>query len=227
MAALRIQGLGRFGFLLIALIAFLVTTPFAVDTAVAELRFRVLFMTVLLIGVYTMRRGQSMVIALVLSLASLVAGGLSNVAGLPRTYAYVASIMFMGYVGLVVLAQVLREKRVTTDTVLGGVCVYLLTAVGWALVYGLALEFDPQAILDGGELIHDKIEQGSSIVLYFSFVTLTGLGYGDITPNNDTARMLTGAEAVIGQLFIAVLIARLVGMHISTTRQQKRDEEPI
>lgn len=211
--------LGRFGVLLIALIFFLVTTPFAEHTPMGEMRFRIMFTLVLLVGVYTMSDRHGFWVALGLGLLSFVGSWIETFVELDRAlvWAYGASVVFLGYVALVVLAAVLRERRVTTDTVLGGICVYFLIGVAWTLLYAIVIVLQPEAILIGGEPIEDSLEEGASALLYFSFVTLTTLGYGDVAPHTDIARMLAAGEAVIGQLFIAVLIARLVGMHISTT----------
>jgi len=64
-------------------------------------------------------------------------------------------------------------------------------------------------------------DQHTATAIYFSFVTLTTLGYGDITPVSMPARMLTTAEALIGQLYLVILVARLVGLHISTEMKSR------
>ncbi|MEE2663016.1 MAG: potassium channel family protein [Myxococcota bacterium] len=211
--------LGRFGFLLIALVLFLATTPLAEHTSLAEGRFRVLFTVVLLIGVYTMSGRRSLIVAAVLALPAIVGNWIEVVAEVEGTapFVYALSALFLGYVAAVVLAAVLREQQVTTDTVLGGICVYFLIGIVWILLYALVIEFDPGAILINGKPVSYEIAKGSSTLIYFSFVTLTTLGYGDVAPHSDVARMLAAGEAVVGQLFIAVMIARLVGMHISIT----------
>ena len=162
-----------------------------------------------------------MVTAGVLALLSLAAGTAHTLdAGLVSTQAtYGLSTLFLFYVAFVVLDAVLRERHVTTDTVLGGICVYLLAGIGWALLYALVLAFEPGAMVAAGAPISYEIERGFSLLLYFSFVTLTTLGYGDVTPHSDVARMFAAGEAVFGQLFIAILIARLVGMRIASSNE--------
>ena len=213
------RALGRFGYLLIALVFFLATTPFAEHTSLAEERFRVLFTLVLLIGVYTMNGRRSMIVAAVLALPAIVGNWIEIVVEVAwaASFVYGLSALFLAYVAAVVLAAVLRERQVTTDTVLGGICVYFLIGIVWTLLYALVVELEPSAILINGEPVRYEISRGSSTLIYFSFVTLTTLGYGDVAPHCDAARMLAAGEAVVGQLFIAVMIARLVGMHISIT----------
>lgn len=97
-------------------------------------------------------------------------------------------------------------KKVDADTIKGGICVYLLLGITWMGIYRLVYEFDPYAF---------SVQFGATWeFMYFSFTTLTTLGYGDITPVSSFAMMLTNLEAMAGQLFLAIFVARLVGLHI-------------
>jgi len=127
-----------------------------------------------------------------------------------------AAVLFI-YTAWVLLREVLRSDRVTVDTLAGGVVVYLLIGVIWAFAYVLVALVDPAAL-------HYAAGSGLSGVggfddfhtyLYFSFTTLTTLGYGDVVPVNPATRSLAYLEAVFGQLYLALLIARLVGQHLS------------
>ena len=73
-----------------------------------------------------------------------------------------------------------------------------------------------------------RVGRGETTALYFSFATLTTLGYGDILPTSPISRMLASMEAITGQLYLAVLVARLVGMHLvySMDHEQARSGEP-
>ena len=130
----------------------------------------------------------------------------------------VTNIAFLGFTAAVVVVAVAREREVSADTVFGGLSVYLLLGVIWALLYGLLEALDPPALV-GAQLATPEgleglwIPGGFQRMIYFSFVTLTTLGYGDIRPASDVARMFATAEAITGQLFIAVFIARLIGAH--------------
>jgi voltage-gated potassium channel Kch len=116
-----------------------------------------------------------------------------------------------------VLAQVFRAGPITMHRVRGSVAAYLLFGLSWAAAYELALRVDPQAFrLAGGK--DPRLE-----LVYFSFVTLTTVGYGDITPQIPAARSLAIAEALVGQLFPAVLIARLVSMELADRMAAGRD----
>lgn len=122
--------------------------------------------------------------------------------------AALGAVALLTFAGLV-LAQVFRAGPITMHRVRGSVAAYLLFGMSWAAAYELALRLDPNAFrLTEG---HDpRLE-----LVYFSFVTLTTVGYGDITPLIPIARSLAMAEALVGQLFPAVLIARLVSMELA------------
>ncbi len=131
----------------------------------------------------------------------------------------VLSLLFLVYAAFVVLSDLAREREVSLDTISGGICVYLLLGVSWALGYALVEVQAPGSFAMGGEALPPPslaLDDGGAWLgsfLYLSFVTLTTLGYGDLTPLSRVARMLTSAEAIFGQLFIAVFIARLVGLY--------------
>lgn len=122
--------------------------------------------------------------------------------------------IYLGVAALLILRDVLSCQQITADTIRGGICVYFLIGFFWALLYGIVVSFDPQAF-------SQPLIEGESYrkVIYFSFVTLTTLGYGDIIPVSPLATMLTNLEAIIGQMYPAILIAILVGGYISQRTQ--------
>jgi hypothetical protein len=118
-------------------------------------------------------------------------------------------VLLAGYV----LAAVSRERDLSFDTIAGAISVYLLVAHAFALAY-FALELADHGSIAGADL---DVLAGAAIegwplssFLYFSFVTLTTLGYGDMSPVSPVARSLVILEATCGQFFLAVLVARLV-----------------
>jgi len=124
------------------------------------------------------------------------------------------AIVFLALIGSIVLSDVLKSEKVTTDTIHASICVYLLIGVTWALLYSVMEGIRPGSFL----IEHSQVISVSEYMphfLYYSFVTLTTLGYGDITPLTPLAKTVSYMEAVTGQIYIAVLIARLVGLHIA------------
>jgi hypothetical protein len=110
----------------------------------------------------------------------------------------------------VVLFQTLREGPITFHRIQGGVAAYLLLGVAWAHAYALVAVLRPGAFsgaLSGGDAPRS--------FLYYSFVTLTTVGYGDVLPVHPAARSLAMLEAVIGPLYLAILLARLVSLAVA------------
>ncbi len=122
---------------------------------------------------------------------------------------------FVGFVTLVLLLRIIRSHEVSVDTILGGVSVYLFFSVMFASLFSTLEFLSPGSFLDRGEPLLTSGAGEYVALSYFSLVTLTTLGFGDIVPTTPIARSLVAAEAVIGQLYIAVLISFLVGVHIS------------
>ena len=131
------------------------------------------------------------------------------------------SAAFMGFAASAVLLSVLQADRVTTDTILGGIIVYLLLGMVFVLLFSWLEHARPGSFLVDGERLTElfpAVPDRFSPLIYFSFVTLTTLGYGDVYPAGELAQMLCVGEAVVGQLYLAILVARLVGLHISHSR---------
>lgn len=116
-------------------------------------------------------------------------------------------LVFLSYVTVAIVRHVLEIDHVTFEQVCGTLCVYMLMGLIWADAYALIDSVFAGQFAVKGMAFADFI--------YFSFVTLTTLGYGDISPVGAVARSFALAEAIIGQFFLAVLVARQVGLYIS------------
>jgi len=129
-------------------------------------------------------------------------------------------VAFFVYAIAVLTRHLFRAKRVCFDTMCAAVCTYLLLGILWSMLYSTldimhpgSFAFLPAEVAEPDRLRFD--DERTVYAMYYSFVTLTTLGYGDIVPSSPMARMLAVLEALTGQLFLAVLVARLVGMTIS------------
>jgi len=131
------------------------------------------------------------------------------------------SALFFCYIAGLILADIFRAKMVTLDIIAAGISVYLFFGNVCGFIYAIIARVDSNAFnipeTTASYLGDSLIDLSSS--MYFSFVTLTTLGYGDITPINDFARSLAFLEAATGQIYLTVLIASLVGIHISTSEK--------
>lgn len=119
----------------------------------------------------------------------------------------------------VVFLQVSREGPVTAHRIRGAIALYLLIAMLFAFLYGLTEELAPGAFNMPGVWSSATVARAEAFY-YFSIVTLTTVGFGDITPVHPFVRSLVMLEALIGQLYPAVLLARLVSLEIETRRSR-------
>ena len=115
--------------------------------------------------------------------------------------------------------HVLNYQQVTAEKIYGAICAYLLIGIIWALIYTMIALIEPSAFQVSFTTQHHFLQHAPhrfyfTQFLYYSFVTLSTLGYGDIIPVKNFARAFSALEAIIGQLYVAILIARLVGLHI-------------
>ena len=130
-----------------------------------------------------------------------------------KSYSWKVVLVFMIMLTVVILAKVYGKGRVTTHRVKGAIAVYLLFGITWSLLYGLLDQTLPNAFsLPISDDIFSPERQGT--LSYFSFVTLTTLGYGDIVPTHEISRMFVVMEGLIGQLYPATLLARLVSLQL-------------
>lgn len=118
-----------------------------------------------------------------------------------------------------ILWALLKADEVCMDVVVASVNFYLILGFIWAYIYGLTAEFSPDAFQVGAARGH----QAPSFV-YFSFVTMTTLGYGDIIPRTPTAQMLASLEAVIGQLYVPVVVAYLLTLHTGRKLESEKED---
>lgn len=207
--------------LLVCLVAMLfVVPPLLISGFVAVVVFDAFFALVIISGVAALshRRGPTILACLVAALAL----GTRLATFFTPSVAVARASMWLALVSLLVLtvltlAQVFRAGPITTHRILGSIAAYLLIGLTWMVAYQLVLTSLPEAFH------FPETENRALALLYFSFVSLTTVGYGDITPVAPVARSLAAGEALVGQLFPAILIARLVSMEIAG-RERHRPE---
>jgi hypothetical protein len=121
--------------------------------------------------------------------------------------------LFLVLTTVTILWSVYEDESVSAESVLGALCGYLLIGLAFGHLYCLVVEIHPGAFRGREDVeaqLRDEVAQ-HFLLTYYSFSTLTTLGYGDITPASNTTRGLAMVEAIVGQFYIAVLIAELVG----------------
>ena len=120
-------------------------------------------------------------------------------------------ILFFCFVAGSVLLHVFGHEQVTGDTIAGSICVFFLMGIIWMLAYQGIYFFDHEAFHNVSA--RSFTPAATADLIYYSFATLTTLGYGDIVPLSKAARMVAVTEAILGQIFLTVLVARLVGLY--------------
>ena len=212
----------KFTALLLSLVLLLVLYPAFAWAPAGLFIHNFVFTLVLLATLYAIEHSRRTLLgAAILTLTALAGTWSARFTEIdwPVSIGMAAAMLLFVYTGWALLRDILRRNQVTMDTLAGGVVVYLLIGVTWAFAYILLTIIDPGGLSDsrGHPIVGVAGFDDFHTYLYFSFVTLTTLGYGDIVPVNPLARSLAYIEAVFGQLYIAVLVARLVGQHISGT----------
>jgi hypothetical protein len=210
-------GQTNFSYLLVALLILLVAIPLADDFELVSAPFirGLVFSLLLLVGIWSLKGGGRF---FKVGMAFVIAGVILNVLAI-RSNApviqYGSLLLLIGFL-LVAISFTMKKIAISTDInanrIVGAICVYLLLGVIWAMTYTLVDLIAPGSFAGFSPTADQRWD---SEWLYFSFVTMTTLGYGDILPVSATARGLAYMQAVVGQFYIAVLVAGLVGAYVS------------
>jgi len=209
----------RFILLLAALFATVLIPPYFEGGVWFGLIWKVVFTGSLLAAMYAIAGRKKVLFPAALLFFPTVAtlwGGQLNEDNLLIFYLdNLTTIAFLGFASFHLGRHVLASRQVTVNVIYGSLCLYLLIGFIWAaiysnihLYYGEAFRFSNAADLG--------IESGGrhmGYFTYYSFVTLSTLGYGDITPINKVAQAWSTVEAMVGQFYIAIVLARLVSLH--------------
>jgi hypothetical protein len=204
-------------FLLGSLVALLVAFPFLEDVA-RPLYLVLPIAGVFLAGVLAVDAGRlyvrrALIIAAIqvgLTVVSLIDREGSTSYWVAVALALVATTVLILFSTYCVLCYVLRARAITRDQIYAGICMYLMLGFAFGAVFYLVSILDPNSFAANVEL---AARGDRPDLMYFSFVTLASLGYGDITPRTNIARSLAVVEALAGMLYIAIFMARLVSLH--------------
>jgi hypothetical protein len=224
---------GRFLFLLVSMLLLFFFYPFFERSTAGTLILDIVFLFILLSSIYAISERKN--VFFILLVLAFVGFGLTVLNYFLMTASFRLVIvsaygLFFAVMAVAILSIIIKAKRVTTETIYAAICVYLLLGVIWMMLFSAIEIIEPGSFLSGGAPVVDL--SGEPVrrnvfasFIYYSFVTITTLGYGDITPASPIARSLSSLEAVVGQLYIAVLIARLVGMHIAYSGTERSNRE--
>ena len=219
-----VAGHGRCTFLLASLIGLIVIYPFGANSRLGEVIFIVMGVIIYVAGIYVIapKRGQMFFIigvALAASLFEIVSIYFKS------EFLFNLSIIFSTLLYLLIIRHILHyiliRGPITADKLDGATAVFITLAILWAGIYALVENLQPGSFKFPAEQnVGDPWRYYD--LLFFSFTSLTTVGYGDIVPVSDQARMLSILEQLVGVFFVAVLIARLAGVYPPHVPRGKR-----
>jgi hypothetical protein len=213
---------GRYQFLFTSLILLFILKPFLPGVMAGFSILDIFIWTILLSTVYAVKEEKGLfAVTICIFIVSLVLTVATYQLRMPvlAVLTTVSYVLFFGITGIMILFDVVKDEEVTLDKIFGAFCVFLFIGLVWAMIYALLENFQPgsfsnlpfgREVLEGEFSLRDIL----SVFIYYSFITLTTLGYGDITPVTGAARSFASLEAIVGQMYLTVLVARLVGLHI-------------
>jgi len=208
----------RFSVLLVSLLLLPLVHPLLSGLGLAGARFFLnAFISVILFSsLYAISENKRLfIITLFLAVPTLGSRWMIQFFGFPPgliVWVHIVMALFLILIAGTILCYVLRDDAVTAEKISAAICVYILIGLTWVFLFSVTYRLQPTSFrIENAEL---------SDFVYYSFITLSTLGYGDITPLSPPARALSYVEAITGQLYLAVLVARLVGLHIAYGRKQ-------
>lgn len=214
---MRRLGVDRFSSvqLLVALAALLICAPFVEELRGGHLILSALFSLVLLAAVFAVAaRKRTLIIAIALAVPAITGRWINHFRPdlvHPAVF-LVCALLLLAFVITHLLRFILRAPVVTLEVLCASISVYLMLGLMWTIAYWLVDQLTP-----GGAFSFNTNRGAQSMNgftgFYFSFITLSTVGYGDITPVSRFARWLAAMEAMVGLLYVAVLIARLVSLY--------------
>ena len=193
-------------YLLASIVLVMFLGPMAFDYGMLSLvNLEILFLGILIGSIFLHKHNTKLfkitVVSLILILINILIFDLNQ-----SVFQYFLKLLIIGITIIELFKEILRTKVIDAHIISGAISIYILIGVFWYLLYMLLLMIDPDSFTFN--LQHTN--KLSIDMLYFSFTTLTTLGYGDITPTSYTAKMWAMTEAMVGVMFLALMISRLV-----------------
>jgi hypothetical protein len=224
----------KFTVLLVAILLLLVVRPFLTESATLFLLLYSLFLVVFVVALFILfRRRSSRLAAALLGLPTVAS--ILTTHFLPERAVAAGSILFhllpalfFLYTVVIILKTIFQEQNVSADSINGAFCGYLVLGLAFAHLYCLVDQFwlGSFALKDYFENLPPSRGGRHSLFIYFSLVTLTTLGYGDITPRSGPAQALAWLEAMMGQFYVAVIIAELIALKVSAALRENPSDRP-
>lgn len=221
----------RYGFenLLLWLFLYLVVSPFFETAPFARALINIVFGIVLLSAVAAMSRTSKILTPAIVLLAltlTLYCLDFLDVVSFSLQATLATRILYLGLLIFSFTRLIMTSRKIDLNLICAALCLYLIVGLTWGSIYHLLDLLIPSSF--SGHLLSTAAShiERAHYFNYFSFITMTTLGYGDITPQTRAAASLCQAEAILGQFFTVVLIARLVGIQVAQEFSPEK-EEPV
>lgn len=207
----------KFFLLLSALLLFFVLSPIF-NTKTGSFYFGILFTIVLLFSVLVITHTKWFILLAILLATLVIIGTWSGIIYKPiRVVTLIETALtavFFIIIIATVLSHVIRDRTITLNTLLGAICGYLLIGLFWSFIF-IFIHYNDATAFNMSDSTRAGLGPELQNFIYYSFVSLTTLGYGDITPVAGFAKTFSWMEAATGQIYLTVWIAHLVGMYVA------------
>lgn len=220
--------------LLVAIVVFIGVRPLIGEVQAAVGVFSIALVALLIVALYTIQveelvgerhrltaeRRRRIVVGWSLAGAAVVERVLTIFRPIHALFltAVVCYLLFFGFVAWQELRAVMRQRTITAEAISMSISVYLLMGITWGLLYVVMYERHPQAFSFPGSTQPLNEQDVFPTLIYFSLSTLSTIGFGDITPVLMQARYAAVAEGITGQFYMAILVARLVGLYMGQSK---------
>jgi voltage-gated potassium channel len=210
-ATFEIEG-NNFFFLLLSLVILLFLWPLLIKLSFGDYLFMPMLFIIFASSLYAIGKKHRFALFLVAFLAIAVLG--LRILNYCYQWPFISlttvalSIVCFFFILIVILVHILKEQKISLNNIYGAICVYLLLGLVWGLMYYASAKIDPGNIFIPLYEINPMRELSQYV--YYSFVTLTSVGYGDIHPVSSFAQLLAAGEGIVGQLYSLVLIGWVV-----------------
>lgn len=209
-----VQLFGKQSYLLASLMSLLILLPLLTSEYTSRFWLSSIMTLIVIAGPLSLATDKfgfyvSLVLGVIMIANSWI-GALVDLSPFKR-FADLVTVLFFLHLGALIFRQhVFQSRDVNVETLLGAVNAYICIGIMYAFAYFFVLQSDSTAF--SGDFIANVTFEAC---VYLSFVTMTTLGYGDITPQTNFAAILTWTQALGGQLFIALTVARIVGLMVA------------
>jgi hypothetical protein len=212
---------GVYFYLLLTLLFTLFILPLTGERISTSILLNLVFSLIMLLGIYSLGRNRKVFwVGLLLMIPALISRWITYFMESQLAYgiAELSASVFLFFTFLMIIVHILQEKSISLDTIYGGIVAYLFIALCFSSLYNGIYIFNNDAFLFNGalETIGKSIDtQTFGDFTYYSLITLSTVGYGEITPYSTYARFSSALQGILGQLYLTIFLARLVGMHIA------------